>query len=97
VRSVAFALLIAARIGGAPLSGAPPEQLGTIVFPNSGKPEAQHAFLRGVLLLHNFAYPEAAQSFIQAQQADPNFALAYWGEAMTYNHPIWYEIDANAA
>ena len=72
------------------------EQLGTIVFPNSGKPEAQAAFLRGVLLLHNFAYPQAAQSFVEAETIDPNFAMAYWGEAMTYNHPIWYETDADA-
>ena len=72
------------------------EQLGAIVFPNSGKAEAQEPFLRGVLLLHNFAYPQAARAFIDAQAADPNFALAYWGEAMTYNHPIWYETDGDA-
>lgn len=70
-------------------------QLGTIVFPNSGKPEAQDAFLRGVLLLHNFAYPQAAKAFLEAETIDPHFALAYWGEAMTYNHPIWYETDAD--
>lgn len=69
------------------------EQLGTIVFPNTGKPEAQAAFLRGVLLLHNFAYPQAARAFVEAEQIDPNFALAYWGEAMTYNHPIWMEVS----
>jgi tetratricopeptide (TPR) repeat protein len=72
------------------------DQLGTIVFPNSGKPEAQEAFLRGVLLLHNFAYPQAAKAFVEAETIDPNFGLAYWGEAMTYNHPIWYESDENA-
>ena len=78
------------------VSGSAAEQLGTIVFPNSGKPEAQAAFLRGVLLLHNFAYPQAAGAFLEAQRIDPNFALAYWGEAMTYNHPIWYESDADS-
>ena len=71
-------------------------QLGTIVFPNSGKPDAQDAFVRGVLLLHNFAYPQAAKAFVEAETIDPSFALAYWGEAMTYNHPIWYETDAEA-
>src|SRR5579859_1101588 len=78
------------------LSAQAAEQLGSIVFPNSGKPEAQQAFLRGVLLLHNFAYPQAAQAFLQAEAIDPQFALAYWGEAMTYNHPIWYETDVEA-
>ena len=72
------------------------EHFGTIVFPNSGKSEAQPAFLRGVLLLHNFAYPQAERAFVEAQKIDPKFALAYWGEAMTYNHPIWHEVDVEA-
>ncbi len=72
------------------------DQFGSITFPNSGKPGAQEPFLRGVLLLHNFAYPQAAKAFVEAETIDPNFALAYWGEAMTYNHPIWYETDADA-
>jgi tetratricopeptide (TPR) repeat protein len=72
------------------------EHLGTIVFPNSGKPEAQAAFLRGVLLLHNFAYPQAEKAFVEAQKIDPKFALAYWGQAMTYNHPLWNQVDVEA-
>jgi len=72
------------------------EHLGTIVFPNSGKPEAQAAFLRGVLLLHNFAYPQAETAFVEAQKIDPKFALAYWGESMTYNHPLWNQVDVEA-
>jgi tetratricopeptide (TPR) repeat protein len=69
------------------------EQLGTIVFANSGRPEAQPAFLRGVLLLHNFAYPQAKRAFVEAEKIDPGFVLAWWGEAMTYNHPIWNQVD----
>jgi hypothetical protein len=69
------------------------QRLGTIVFPNSGKPAAQAAFLRGVALLHNFAYPQAAAAFQEAEKSDPQFALAYWGEAMTHNHPLWYQYD----
>jgi tetratricopeptide (TPR) repeat protein len=71
-------------------------QLGTISFPNSGKPEAQHAFLRGVAALHSFWYDEAADAFREAERIDPDFALAYWGEAMTFNHPIWGEVDVEA-
>lgn len=71
--------------------------LGQVEFPNSGKPAAQPAFVRGVLLLHSFEYPDAAEAFRQAQQIDPDFALAYWGEAMTYNHPIWQQQDREAA
>jgi tetratricopeptide (TPR) repeat protein len=72
-----------------------PPNFGAIHFPNSGNAEAQEPFLRGVLLLHNFAYPQAAEAFREAERIDPNFALAYWGEAMTYNHPIWYEVDVD--
>ncbi len=71
--------------------------LGHVDFPNSGKPAAQSAFIRGVLLLHSFEYPDAAEAFRQAQHIDPDFALAYWGEAMTYNHPIWQQQDREAA
>lgn len=75
----------------------PAQTLGRIDFPNSGAPAAQAPFLRGVLLLHSFEYEDAAESFKAAQQADPGFALAYWGEAMTYTHPLWNQKDMAAA
>lgn len=69
------------------------EGLGAISFPNAGAPEAQDAFYRGVLLLHSFEYGPAREAFRAAQAADSDFALAYWGEAMTYNHPLWRNHD----
>jgi tetratricopeptide (TPR) repeat protein len=71
--------------------------LGSLSFPNSGAPEAQEDFIRGVLLLHSFEYDYAADAFKAAQEKDPDFALAYWGEAMTYTHPVWNQKDADAA
>lgn len=71
--------------------------LGSLSFPNSGAAEAQHEFLRGVLLLHSFEYDYAAEAFHKAQQIDADFAMAYWGEAMTYTHPVWNQKDAAAA
>lgn len=73
------------------------EQLGVITFPNSGNAAAQAPFIRGVLLLHSFEFDDAAAAFRQAQQADSGFALAYWGEAMTYTHGLWNEQDLPAA
>ncbi len=64
-------------------------ELGTLEFPNSGSPEAQEPFIRGVLLLHSFEFQDAAEAFREAQKLDPDFALAYWGEALTHNHPLW--------
>ena len=72
-------------------------QLGRVDFPTSGKPAAQEHFLRGVLWLHSFEYRDALAEFRRAQELDPDFALAYWGEAMAYNHPLWAEQDDEAA
>lgn len=63
--------------------------LGVVAFDNTGLPAAQPAFARGVLALHSFWYAEARKSFREARRIDPNFALAYWGEALTHDHPIW--------
>ncbi|MFT4605728.1 MAG: hypothetical protein ACI9W4_002472 [Rhodothermales bacterium] len=70
--------------------------LGTLSFPNSGTEQAQDAFLRGVLLMHSFEYGPSVTFFRDARTEDPSFALAYWGEAMTYNHPIWNQRDLEA-
>lgn len=74
-----------------------PQELGTISFPTSGAAAAQPAFLEGVKQLHSFQFDEAAVAFQKAQQIDPGFALAYWGEAMSYNHPLWAQVDVPAA
>lgn len=71
--------------------------LGRTEFPTSGSPAAQEHFLRGALLLHSFEYPDAAEEFRKAQALEPGFAMAYWGEAMTYNHPLWMEQDRDEA
>src|SRR5919202_485497 len=71
--------------------------VGVVSFENSGAPAAQSDFLRGLALLHNFEYTDAAESFRKAQQIDPDFAMAYWGEAMTYTHPVWMQQDRDAA
>lgn len=73
------------------------QEFGSITFPTSGAPAAQPAFLTGVKALHNFEFDEAAGAFRQARQTDPAFAMAYWGEAMSHNHPLWAQQDLEAA
>ena len=73
------------------------ESLGEIHFPNSGPANAQKHFIRGVLLLHSFEYARARAAFAEASRTAPGFAMSYWGEAMTHNHPIWGEQDRDAA
>src|SRR5262245_32588076 len=72
-------------------------EVGEVTFANSGAPAAQEPFLRGLALLHNFEYEDAAEQFRAAQKADPGFAMAYWGEAMTYTHPVWFQQELEPA
>lgn len=70
---------------------------GRVDFANSGSPAAQADFLDGLAKLHDFEYPSAITAFRRAEAADPGFAMAYWGEAMAHNHPIWMQQDLKAA
>ena len=74
-----------------------PKSFGTIHFPSSAKPAAQEPFLTGVKALFNFEFDIAAEAFQQTEKADPDFALGYWGEAMSFNHPLWAQQDQAAA
>jgi len=73
------------------------QEFGSITFPTSGAAGAQDAFLTGVKALHNFQFDEAAVAFQAARKADPTFAMAYWGEAMSHNHPLWAQQDLDKA
>ena len=63
-------------------------------FEVTGSTEAKPFFETGLLLLHNFEYDDAAEAFREAQKLDPEFVMAYWGEAMSYNHPVWRSQNA---
>lgn len=71
--------------------------LGVVNITISGKESAQPHFEKGLLLLHSFEYEDAREAFQMAQKEDPKMAMAYWGEAMTYNHSLWQEQDYEAA
>ena len=62
---------------------------GTVDFKVSCAPEARSEFIRGVALLHSFFYEEARRIFTAVAAKDPNCAMAQWGIAMTWWHPIW--------
>jgi tetratricopeptide (TPR) repeat protein len=72
-------------------------KLGRVDFPTSGSPKAQAHFLRGLAALHSFWYEEALEAFRESTQAEPDFMMGYWGEAMAHNHPLWSEQDVTAA
>jgi hypothetical protein len=93
MRQLAIALLLVSLA----VPAAAQTEVGEVAFANSGSPAAQEPFLRGLALLHNFEYSDAAEQFQKAEAADPGFAMAYWGEAMTANHPVWMQQDPAAA
>ena len=62
---------------------------GKVSFPVSCAPAIQSDFNRGVALLHSFFYEEARRVFTSVAERDPKCAMAQWGIAMTWWHPIW--------
>lgn len=95
LRIVAAALV--AFLAALSAAHAAEQSMGVVSFENSGAPAAQEDFIKGVAALHNFQYPLATRLFQHAQAADPGFALAYWGEAMSHDHAVWHEQDLAAA
>ena len=94
VKTIVCACAVVAAAMMAPVHA---QELGTITFPTSGAPAAQAAFLEGVKNLHSFQFDEAAVACQRAQKTDPSFAMAYWCEAMSHNHPLWAQQDTAAA
>src|SRR5881628_2628630 len=66
-----------------------PEKLGSLQFSTSCSSKVQKSFERAVALLHSFAYSAAEKAFRDVSSADPKCAMAHWGIAMTYFHPLW--------
>src|SRR6267154_4349057 len=75
-------------------SATPPEPgdlrgVGKVTFPITCTPDVQSDFARGVALLHSFFYEEARRVCTSVTDRDPKCAMAQWGVAMTWWHPIW--------
>ena len=63
--------------------------VGKVEFPITCSPDIQPDFARAVALLHSFFYEEARRLFTSIAERDPDCAMAQWGIAMTWWHPIW--------
>jgi tetratricopeptide (TPR) repeat protein len=70
-------------------SDRPIHGLGSVHMDTSCSPGVRADFDRALALLHNFWYARALEAFTEVAQRDPDCAVAYWGAAMTYNHPFW--------
>jgi hypothetical protein len=80
-----------------PATPAPAGVLGDLEFPITGTPECQRLFRQGMLEMHSFQYDQAHASFGSALQADAGCAMAAWGDALAYNHPVWSQRDVPKA
>ncbi|HEY2746934.1 MAG TPA: hypothetical protein VGL86_20065, partial [Polyangia bacterium] len=94
MRAILALTLLFGSVASAKPSG--PATLGHVNFPVTGGEGARAHFSRGVAALHSFWYEEARDEFRQATRAQPDFAMGYWGEALTYYHPVWGEDDVAA-
>lgn len=65
------------------------ESLGNVHFASSCRADTQPALDRAFALLYSFWYDRALDTFKSVIADDPKCAIAYWGAAMTYNHPLW--------
>lgn len=91
LRALALSLLLASTTQAQemPHDHGIPEKLGSVSFPISCAPAVRQPFNRAVALLHSFAYGAAQQAFKDVATKDPSCAMAHWGLAMTYFHPVW--------
>jgi len=62
---------------------------GAVTFPVSCNVSVRAEFERGVALLHSFFYEESRAIFTSIAERDPQCAMAQWGIAQTWWHPIW--------
>lgn len=95
--SLLFTSIASAHDGKEDDNQSVPLILGVLDFPNSGSAEAQDAFDRAVKLLHSFEFSDARDAFLEAQEIDPGFVMAIWGEAMSRNYPIWARQERDEA
>jgi tetratricopeptide (TPR) repeat protein len=65
------------------------EEVGHVHMDTSCSPAVAAYFDRALALLHNFWYARALEGFERVTSEDPECAIAYWGAAMTFNHPFW--------
>lgn len=63
--------------------------LGSVSVPGGCTEEASRSLEQGLALLHSMTYEGSREAFGEAATSDPDCALAAWGEAMTWIHPLW--------
>jgi tetratricopeptide (TPR) repeat protein len=92
--STSFAFMLALSVASASVVATQDhshhgDALGTVHFETSCSAAVTAAFTRAVALLHSFGYEEARRGFEDVAARDQQCAMAQWGIAMTWWHPLW--------
>lgn len=88
-RALALSLpLVLAHACSAPSPTAEPAA-GKVALAITCDPAVADDFQAALALLHSFFYEEARRRFLLITERDPECAMAFWGVAMTYYHPLW--------
>lgn len=95
-RFILFVLVWAVAVSSAVPAGqalaagkAPSRSVGVVDFEISCGSDSQGTFEHGVALLHHMMYGQSRGVFTGLAESDPGCAMAQWGIAMTYLHPLW--------
>lgn len=72
------------------------KELGTVHFPVSCNEAARQHANKGLALLHHMTYAGAREAFVAATQADADCAMGYWGQAMSFIHPMWSDLPSES-
>lgn len=72
------------------------DQLGTVQISLSCNEEANRQVERGIALIHHMTYEGARAAFAAASEVDSDCAMAYWGQAMSFIHPLWSDPPSEA-
>lgn len=68
--------------------------LGSVALTVACVPEASIRVARALALLHNMTHVEAGDEFRRATEIDPGCALGYWGQAVSWVHPVWPDVPS---
>ena len=64
-------------------------ELGSVEFGADCDEAARAGFDRALALMHHMMYVQAREAFVAVREADPDCAMAWWGEATTLFQPLW--------
>src|SRR6266496_3063379 len=72
------------------------QEVGSVHFSTSCRPDLAASFNRSVALLHSFQYEQVREAFTGIARQDPQCAMAQWGVAMSHYHGLWDNGDLAA-